>query len=299
MAKIKRHWKSVFLCFAICSVGGWLIATSLIAEDSLPAQKLPVEQSTSPKVTTALSPEVFCAVRDLRKKFALNNQDLAAMGCTEIQAKEILNTLLVWYKTSKIDLDAAQRAEDVAMRNLRQAVRKINMGSKDASDSDVRRLHKELAAIRKRHETLKSGVIAVVGKKLTKEQGSFWEAIRANIHAPAKYRYVTGLTPKQMVQLRKAYRNKIRRATIAKSAVEKDQANSVLRNKEAKVLGHRQMSTLGTVDSTAKLRIAGVMKASQIVLPTPAELKAPQLSGDDLRNMSKLQGFRGLRKLKD
>ncbi len=225
----------------------------------------------------------YTGMSRLRKAIDLDNETLAAMGCSESEATAALNVLLGWYVSNKAEIAANRQASIQATKALRLALRKIGMGPRDEGlIAKIPSLKAAVAASVKQRNDLSEAAIKAVAAKLSTSQKSVWMTARNNAGLPSKYRYVASLTADQAKALHRANRTYARRLASARGTTAKAAASQQFQTEESKVLASGQKTAMTTARTNASEKIAGAIKASKIVMPMPAELmKESEIDPED------------------
>lgn len=203
--------------------------------------------------------EAYAKVQQLRRELALTNADLAAMDCTQAQAKAVMDSLLDWVKTNQTQLQQAEANVRTARSRLRQTMQKIHVGPRNPTlINEVPTLKQNYAtALANRQQWYDSAANALAASMPT-AQVTVWQTARTNKDGLARYRFVPNLTTEQRQSLLATLRNHTRRSDI-------DQV-------EQKILGHRQLQQLATAKANQQARMAEVIAAERAFLPeSPAD----------------------------
>jgi hypothetical protein len=218
----------------------------------------------------------------LRKDLDLDNETLAAMGCSESEATAALNALLGWYGSNKAEIAAGRLAKIQATRALGLALRKIGMGPRDEGlIAKIPTLKAAVAAAAKQRSDFLAAATEAVAAKLSAAQKGVWMTARGNAALPGKYRYVASLTADQVKALHRANRSFARRLASARGLTAKAAVTQKFKAAEDKVLASDQKTAMTTARTNASEKIAGAIRASKTVMPMPAEL-VKELSHEDV-----------------
>ncbi len=152
---------------------------------------------------------MYSRVNVIRGEIGLENEDLAAMGCDQVKAKEILNLLKQWCITNATQIKVIHKAQAIANQKLHKLNQKINRGrSKDnLSELDAQIMTKitatkdNLKLLHEQHEALDNTAKVIVSAVLTTSQLNAWQAILANLGQNKQYRYIPDITAAQRESL--------------------------------------------------------------------------------------------------
>lgn len=229
---------------------------------------------------TSLEPAEIAAysqVQRLRVELAMSNADLAAMGCTQTQAKALLDSLLAWTKTNLTQLQQADEQVRSTRSQLRQAMQKIHIGPRNQTlIGQVPKLKQNYAtALASRQQKYESAV-NTLKTSLSAEQIGIWQAARANKEKYARYRYAPGLSQDQSKALRTAIRARNDGAPFDEAVMSREQImlrkqNFDLGKVEGRVLSASQLSQLSTAKANQQAKMAEVIAAEQEFLPESPE----------------------------
>lgn len=200
---IRRHWLSSLMLVAILGLLVGLLAVHT-PRSSLPAQGLTLVGAsglTEDRPISGVDEVAYGRIRQLREHLTLSNSDLAAMGCTAAQTKQVLAALAAYEKENAAVLQNAHQSELRERAAMRELWRKVNVGPKnDAVTAQIpageRRLQQ---AIKSKHD-LWEGAAARVTPILSGAQSNAWAIARANaaLGAPSDLRYAPALTAQQI-----------------------------------------------------------------------------------------------------
>ncbi len=215
-------------------------------------------------------------IRGLRRQLGLANEDLAALGCSQVDAKEVLGALRTWYETNEAALASARAAEATAKAALRDALRKVRIGPRDQALLTRLPALKTAygSALRQRYDLVKTAVPAVEAK-LTASQKSLWRAVRKSSGLPRKYRYVPDITTAQSQTLRVAHRTRVRLLAAAKTGAEMKAAEAAFAGTEQRTLSAGQREAIATAKANVRLLLAGVEAASKETFPVATTVESP------------------------
>lgn len=228
----------------------------------------------------------YCAIRTIRSKIKLRNETIAAMGCDQAAAREVLETLLLWYRVKEPYLNIAEKTRIRAARELRDVLQKIGMGPRDEKliKSVPTLKAARIGALRDYNNILKTGITAVEAK-LSPARKALWAAARANGGRYSRYRYATNITAAQVKALHQARRAYARKVASAKTSAGKAAVTSEFRTIENKVLSADQKAAMAQAAENIRKNMAAVSRAESKVLPLPDELKPPQPGIDPVKEV--------------
>ncbi len=263
MAKvIQRHWKLLFLQVVFMGAIASLIVWHTARPDQATAQ-IPVPGSPETPGDLGMDVGTYQAVKQLRQQLALTSADLAAMGCSQGDAKRLLGTLVQWYEANQASLRAQDTAINQNRNQLRRLQRKIKVGPRDEGViAEARELHEQLAQQINDRRSFIVGAKDTAYTVITADQRSIHEVALANRGVPNRFRYVPDLTDEQMAKIHQALARKTIDNTAATRVVE--QALNML-----------QQSTRTQALTNQRQQMQGVLAAERAVLPIPRELIAP------------------------
>jgi len=238
------------------------------------AQESPGHAAAQGEVGTHLSPAAYCQLERLRERLCLTNEDLAAMGCSESQARAVLNTLVSWFEQNKSQLRAAQ-ADQIATEDQIRSVRKlVRIGLVDRQTlANFGSLSSTYAQQLQQESDLLDKAIEGLSGKLSDSQNSIWKAARDNTGLPGPYRYVAQLDARQAAAIRQAHLDLGRRLAVARSASARQAAREAFTNAVEHCLSAYQLSVGRTAQTNVTRCMEGVLRASQQVLPTPSVMQ--------------------------
>ncbi len=258
---IRQHWRLALLQLLVVVAGvGLLVHRVLKSPQKAIAAIVDVsgtggntsgtaqpKQSLHDKLNEALH---YRRVLQLREKLSLRNVDIAAMGCTQHQATQMLTGLSTWITANSVKLEQQEQLRIEAMNALAVALTQVNIGPRDESVlNQLPRLQQNVAsAIQQRDQTLESAA-AIVTTSLSPTQQQIWAAAKANaaLGAPEQFRYAQGLTIEQAEALKlAAYRGGGRNA-----------------------MSYQADQQIETAKQNLKQNMPGVLVAEQTVLPLP------------------------------
>lgn len=197
MAYVRRHWfLSVLYGLGIIFGLAILLAPTLFSDNAPEAARAQVAESQP------IDPHLYTRVQALRQEYALTGQDLAAMGCSEASAIQILETLKSWAAGNETLFNQQHRSEIQAQAAVRNRIRQINVGSTDRrASSALPALQQELAVLRKQRKATLDTLLVQVEAKMDAYQRQTWKSARENAGLPVQLRFTPGLTDQQRQNL--------------------------------------------------------------------------------------------------
>ena len=212
MARLIRHnWQSiVVVALILCAVVAVSMITNQTAGPVLGQQVEPVGLDES-------DVETWQQVDQLRRQLCLTNVDLAAMGCSQQSAEQVLGTLIAWCTMQRGELERIQAQQRDARRALSAVLRRITIGPRDeALIASAGQLKDQLAQADQQHEQKVQSAVDVVGTVLSDQQSALWQTIRRNTEArlPARFRSVDGLNDQQIQTLTRTNRRLTEQALV-------------------------------------------------------------------------------------
>jgi hypothetical protein len=255
MAVIKRHWRiAVMLNVVVVALLAGAILSHLLSRQAR-AEAQAQEEKAQP-----LDPVTYSQIQMIREALFLRSHDLAAMGASEQQAAAVLEGLLAWYELNKANLEQADGQVMQAQRELRDAVRQVNVGPRDegllAQLPMLRQSHEQ--AVQQRQQLVESAVPGL-SAQLNSSQNEIWSSARANAETPQRYRYIPNLAEQEKRTLGTA---------MSKFGVGSNELKAV----EDRTLYGIQQMTLEQTQSNVRQHMAGVLRAEAAVIPPPTEL---------------------------
>lgn len=273
MAFIKRH-KNIFafgICILLMSAGAWLVISHI---HSTPASAGDTPTGEGGQAVSSMDPAVYSQIQQLRSKFFLRNQDLAAMGCTQQEAAAVLQSIVTWYETNKTALDTKWQAKAEAATALRKVMRKINMGPRDeeviAQVPSLRNAYYEAV---KDENDLAETIVSAVSARLSDSQKSTWEAARNNAGLPSEFLYVANISDEQRSSLCRAYRSRVRKAMLAETTEKQTEAAEAYETALENALSADQESAVTASKTAINTNLPGVIEAEREILPLPEEFE--------------------------
>lgn len=247
---MKRHWLamslSLFGALALAMVLSHLIPDRVRATPAAPQA-----------VAAPLDPLKFGRLQRLRDELALTGRDLAAMGCARADAEGVLTALSTWYDLNSGALDQSESAESQAMRDLQEAVTKVNLGPRDETLlSRLPALQQAVSAARVGRQQLAASAATAVSPRLGPAQAQVWATARANAAYPERYRYASNLDPAKMAALD---------LVIRKSGLGSPAGSAA----ETQAIGAGAMS-MAAAEANVQQFLDGVADAERNVLVPPA-----------------------------
>jgi len=225
----------------------------------------------------------YTGMRRLRKAVDLSNETLAAMGCSESNAVEVLEALLGWHQTNSTAIEANRKAKIKAAKDLRLALRKVGMGPRDETLlGKIPSLKAALAAAVKQRSDLLKTAVGAAESKLSAAGKGVWATVRRNAALPSKYRYAPSLTEAQIKALHLANRTCARRLAAAKDSAGRTAAASQLAAAEDSTLSAVQKTAITAARTNITQNMPAAVKATETVMPIPAALKEIEPGPNDL-----------------
>ena len=219
----------------------------------------------------------YSAMGAIRREIQLSNRTIAAMGCDEAGAREILETLLLWCRVKEPYLDIAKKAKRRARRDLRLALQKIGMGPRDEKlIKSVPTLKAAVAGAAKDYDDIIKTAITAVEAKLPPAQKRLWATTKSNAKLHGRYRYAANMTAAQAKALHMARRAYARRLAAAKTPAAKAAVTSEFKAKESNVFSAAQKAAMAQAAENIRKNMSAVSNAEREVLPIQDELKAPE-----------------------
>ncbi len=264
MATIRRHWKAFLLSLTMLAVVGcWLLFSNLSAVPAIGEEPQADTNQDANEAVQQIDPGTYSQIQALRRRLSLANEDLAAMGCSKEGATSILETLLSWHEANKENLDAAGHSKRNAAKDLRQALRRVNIGPRDQNVLEsLPGLKSAYAAAVQSEGQLVESLVQPISSLLSDGQQATWNATRKNAGLPSPYRYLSDLSSSQKAGLTRALQ--IRGRKLAYSQDSPGELPSL-----TDCLSYAQKSELEAVRTTVNTKMPGVLKACWLVFPRP------------------------------
>jgi len=227
--------------------------------------------------TEKVDANTYGAIQTIRREIGLSSRTIAAMGCDHAAAKEVLETLLLWYRVKEPYLYIAERGIRRARYDLREAVRKMGTGPRDEElFKSVPALKAAIPRAAKDYEDiLKTGITAIEAK-LSPVQKVHWATARANAKLPSGYREAAKITAPRIRPKRRRRPTYIRKVVPPKTSAGKAAVTSESKAKETNVLLAARKAAMAQVAENIRKNMSAVWKAEREVLPLPDELKEPE-----------------------
>ncbi|RPI60771.1 MAG: hypothetical protein EHM48_06690, partial [Planctomycetaceae bacterium] len=127
---VRRHWFALLVHMVAITVAVVWIVNALSRGASPAIAQAPVAGVAGGEVA-GVDAVAYACVGQLREELALTNADLAAMGCGQAQAEEVLGALKGWALTHDVQWQQQQELVGELRNALRQTYRRINVGPKD------------------------------------------------------------------------------------------------------------------------------------------------------------------------
>ena len=264
MAAVRKHWLTALLSVSLMlGMLGWAIFAHLFPAQ---VQAEPASDSRLPtpaqQQVSALDPNDYIRIQQIRRELALSADDLAAMGCDGNTTAAALSALRSWYESNKSAVTASETNLRAAQRDWREAIRRMNVGPRDDTlAASAPQLNLAVATAMDQRRQVVAGAVSVVAAHLNTVQSGAWAAARASPGLPARYRYVPDLSADQAQALSLA----TMKAGFAGAA------------QEETILSPRQKTAIQLMLDNAAQYGPAVSAAQETVLPTPLELKTGPL----------------------
>ena len=208
--------------------------------------------TAAPQASSPLDRAVVDRTRQLRVQVGVDDEALAAMGVSAVQAKAVVAACGTWYGANQAACATLQTEVVAARRAQREAVRRVRVGPRDET------LIAELPVLKQQVEAaeaaqirfVREGLGGAVDAQLIADQQTLRQRLLANADLPMPYRAMS-LTAAQKQQLAKAKlrcRDAVRKA---RTAEQRAQAVAALQATEQQVLTADQLLTAGTWASAA------------------------------------------------
>jgi hypothetical protein len=263
MALVKRHWKlALFNLLLILGVGVWI--AQRVMHTTVGAQVVNGggggggggggAPGTQP---TPLDPLTLTRMAELRRSLALENRDLAALGCSQQQASQVLSALLSWYQANTTGWSQAEAAEQNAWAALQEANHSINVGPKNPTLLAQRAgLKQGLTSARLARQTFFESANSSVSGNLNGNQSTTWGIAKANRDLLERYRYAASISA-----------GNARKLTVA--LLKYGQSAEAVRSLESSLLGANPAAALNSIEATVAGNIDAVLTAEAQTLPAP------------------------------
>jgi len=157
-----------------------------------------------------------------------------------------------WFEVNKAQWEQAGQQELEARNALAEALQKVNLGGEKDAVTAIPRCQELLAAASAAKLKIAEGLEAAATNCLSYSQREFWQTARSNAGLPQYYRYLPGLTPKQVSDLRGALI-----------------IGTPFSEAEEKVLSPLQLTALQASIEQINLLAPSVTAASSAILPEP------------------------------
>jgi len=251
---IRRNWLQLLLTVCILLTAAFWFAWPTLYPQPATAQ---LQQETR-----EIDRQLYERVSSIRQELHLTNRDLAAMGCDQTTAERVLEAAKSWCESSYSQLLQQDAVVIAAERDLRQAMRQINMGPRDQRVVDsLPQLREAVGNAKKQRREFLATAEMQITAPLDFNARRIHETIQANAHLPGRLRYAEDLTSEQVQQLRKIARDAARNTLTDRQT------------KEQQVLQFSQSQAIDQAKANLGSRMQAVVAAEQNVLPMPAELK--------------------------
>lgn len=260
-----RRWAGVGAALAlVLTLVGWLTTDAVVGGRTAWAAGKPAREYLA----------CYGVVDELREKFRISNEYLAAIGCSRPVAEVVLKTMLIWCRANRARLEALRI---VWLHNkLRRAMRKLHAGTADKALRDsIPELKKAYADAQKKERAIHQTFVTSVEAVMPYPQRTVWRKLRATPPTFGDFRFVGDLTTEETKALDRLNRKYQRRLAAATNDRERG-AQGAWFNRETKgALTKPQRTALKKARDNLKRYMNGVLKAKQRVLPLPEELRNP------------------------
>jgi len=273
MATIRKHWKLTITSLVLLSCAG--VSALLL----WPGDGNAVGDEPSQQVQYAELERIdYDRIRLLRGQILLSNQDLAAAGCSEARAEEVLAAIRRWYTANKDTLTAKLRAEGSARRNLRKAVQRMHAGSDDANlMTSIRDLGATARQCQAECKALTDSLMSTVESTLSDTERAVYRAGRTNVGTVDPYRYLADLTAPQAGAIRKAGYRRAFALASAQTAAARTAARQQYSAAIDSALTVAQRQSLDAIRQRIATAMRGVLAAEAKVLPRPEPASEPEI----------------------
>ena len=269
MALARKHrWTAFAAVVLALAVGVCLLPSRFLERWTVkPAPPKPPREVGPPEYAA-----VYAAVSELREMFQLRNEQLASIGCSERCAEEVLKTLVRWYEANHAALRAVRKRE--ARRELRQAMRRFNIGPRDESlIIRIRRLKRAYHEALMREHEIRQTLVAEVEKVLPYGPLEGWRVMRTNRRRIPGFVCIRGLTYWQSRALKLAHGVYNSKTAAANNEAEASAAFDAYQAVIASVLSDAQRAYLDELKRNQRKYMRAGLDASEKVLPLPEALK--------------------------
>lgn len=277
MAYVRRHWLSSVLYSLIILFGLAIVLTPILVSDKAIKEALAQVEPTTTE-PEPIDPYLYTRVQQLRQELSLTNFDLAAMGCDEESATQILESLKSWCRTNQATLDQNHRDTLQAKATIREAIRQINIGPAPGSEpnSTIARslpgLQKDLVNLLEQRKSTLDGLAAQIETTMDTSKRHIWQSARANVGMPTQLRYVPDLSDEQ-------------RQTIHNLLTERAPQESIA-NVGADELTWSQKQAADAAGTNLAIHNRDLRNAEAAVLPIPDMLKESEELNFDVLDVS-------------
>lgn len=260
MALVRRHWKLALLnVLLLC-----LAVAALIYKLGISQQRT-VGATTGPTVATSgqLDLPSYSQISSIREELCLTNRDLAAMGCNGSTARALFSALLSWYRQSQPAINQAIQSEVTAQANLRDVIRRIQVGPCDESAlSQVSSLRTAVASATTNRQALVGQASDLIQQKLNNGQSTIWRSAKSNQNLPEQYRYTPDLSATESQSLLQLVRG-TQFSTGGRSV------------DDSTIITTARRSAMASAQASVEANLSAVAAAEQEILPTPAAFGSP------------------------
>ncbi len=247
---IQRHWKLILV-----QLGLIVLIVGLTVPMLMQTEQAVGQQSSSTAVE--LSPQAYHYIQALRKDIRLAERDLAAMGCSQAEAEELLQTVVAWYQANESTIQSEREAVRQGRNQMRLLQRKMNVGPRD--ERVIAQYETTQAGLARHYDARfnrQQSLIETVRGLMTQSQKSIHDAAMHNGSLPGNLKYVAGLTADQKAEVMRV----VRQVSRTKADIQ-----AVL-NRE---LTASQKRLCDQADANVRACLAGVRRAENAVMPKP------------------------------
>jgi hypothetical protein len=231
MALIRRHWKlAIFNAILIVSI---VITVLCYIErlGSLPAKAATAGGSGSTTAITLDSTD-YARMFQLRNALCLTDVDLAAMGCSQSQASNILSSLASWYQSNVGAWNTIVQQTQSANQQTQQALSSINGAGNTQIWQQMYAAQDQRDSAADSLSQLMQGAASVVAPLLTAQQQSVWTTAQTNVAegVPPQFRFAPSITPGQAYALFVAVSNQQANPSSLLNSTQQQGLQSVLQS---------------------------------------------------------------------
>jgi hypothetical protein len=191
MGAFHRSWKFWALNGASVAMLGLALMVASPHGGIFSVVRAGTTSTVTPPSASALDIATYSRVQQLRREVALQEQDLAAFGCTQAQAQQILGAVLSWYQQNSTNLATLEQQRVNVKRALQETNRQINLGpADDQKVTQMATLRQQVTALEQQRSQMIQQLATQTGALLTADQAAYWLAARSNVGLPDSMRYV-------------------------------------------------------------------------------------------------------------